>query len=132
MNSESNEETFGFTAVNEDGEAMHCTLMFTCRSPWTSGDVIVYTDGSTDEYGNTNIYASKLNPVVFSEGQQDAALDVEPLEEKDWEVVEVILGLMQGLVNAGYDESAIGKIVADSMNSGGIEYARELLHDLQS
>lgn len=103
--------------------------MFCCGKPWTSGDVIVYTDGSLDDEGNTRVFASKFNSDELVGDAEYTALSLEPLEERDWEAVELLLGLMQSLTIAGLGEEEMSVAVAKIMGRGP-EFAREALRSL--
>lgn len=117
---------FSFTAISEDGGELRCTALFYCGAPLTSGDVIVYTDGTIDEDGDTKVYASKINMESFTGDDEWASVELSPLEEGDWEVVEVLLGLFQSLAITGYSEEEIQDIAKELMNQG-IDYAQKFL-----
>lgn len=119
----------GFTAISEDGEVLQCTPMFCCGEPWTSGNVIVYTDGSLDDDGSTRVFASKFNPNDLVGNDEYAALSLEPLEERDWEAVELILKLMQGLTLAGLEKGEMSSIISIIMSQGP-EFARQTICSL--
>ena len=119
----------GFSAISEDGEILQCTPMFRCGKPWTSGDVIVYTDGSLDDEGNTRVFASKFNPDELVGDAEYAALSLEPLEEQDWEAVELILDLMQSLTLTGMEKDEMSGVIAEIM-SRGPEFVRKTIRSL--
>lgn len=123
------EGTTGFTAISEDGEVLQCTPMFCCGEPWTSGNVIVYTDGSRDDDGSTRVFASKFTPDDLIGDNEYAALSLEPLEERDWEAIELILNLMQGLTLAGLEKEEMNSVISEIM-SRGPEYAKQTISSL--
>lgn len=120
-------DSFEFLAVTNDGEILKCRCLFICGKPWTSGDVIVYTDNTQNEEGATRVYASRFNPDNLTEDNSDlVALEIAPLDEDDWETIEIILGLMQVLADAGWDEGTSSKAIGEIM-SHGRKFAKELL-----
>ena len=56
------EEKTNFTVVDENGIEVECEVLFTFDSEETNKSYIVYTDNTTDEEGNTKVYASIFNP----------------------------------------------------------------------
>ena len=74
-----------FKVINNEGEEVICNILFTFDSEETKKSYIVYTDNTTDESGNIQVYASIFNP-------DDSNTKLEPIEtEKEWKVIETIL-----------------------------------------
>ena len=51
-----------FKVINDEGKEVECEVLFTFESEETKKNYIVYTDNTTDEEGNTKVYASIYNP----------------------------------------------------------------------
>ena len=78
-----------FTIVNEEGKELECEVLFTFDSDETKKSYIVYTDNTTDEEGNTKVYASIYDPT----GQDES---LQPIEsDKEWKIIETILSSIQ-------------------------------------
>lgn len=78
-----------FKVINDKGEEVICHILFTFDSEETKKSYIVYTDDSTDEGGNTQVYASVFHP-------DDPNTKLEEIEtEKEWKVIETILETLQ-------------------------------------
>ena len=89
------EEKMTFKAVNGEGKEVECEVLFTFESDETKKNYIVYTDNTTDEDGNTKVYASIYNP-------NDEKSVLYPIEtEKEWKIVETILSELQAEVGKG-------------------------------
>ena len=129
--SRTGDSPFSFTAISEDGDKLRCTALFCCGAPLTSSDVIVYTDGTTDEDGDTKVYASKINMESFTGDDEWASVELSPLEEGDWEVIEVLLRLFQSLAIAGYNEEEIQDIASELMDQG-LDYVLRLLERMST
>ena len=72
--------------------------MFTFESDETNKNYIVYTDNTTDEEGNTKVYASIFNP-------DEENIDLIPIEtEKEWKIIETILNELQAEINGGNEQ----------------------------
>jgi len=83
-----------FTIINDEGKEIECEVLFTFDSDETKKSYIVYTDNSTDETGNTKVYAS-----IFDPSGNDKKLT--PIEsEKEWLVIENILASLQEKMDA--------------------------------
>lgn len=83
-----------FHAITPEGMLVECETLFTFESTETGRSYIVYTDNTTDEDGNTTVYASIYDPaaVEFNENSGLAALSLIPIETEDeWLIVEQIL-----------------------------------------
>jgi len=79
------EEKLTFKITGEDGKEIDCEALFTFEGKETGKNYIVYTDNTTDEEGNTKVYAS-----VYDPEKQDQNL--QPIEtEEEWKMVEEIL-----------------------------------------
>lgn len=79
-----NKETT-FTIIGDNGEEIKCEILFTYEDEKTKKDYIAYTDNTTDEEGNTKVYASIYNP----EEENPVLLPIE--SEEEWKIIEGIL-----------------------------------------
>lgn len=83
------EEKMTFKVINDEGKEVECEVLFTFESDETGKNYIVYTDNTTDEEGNTKVYAS-----IYTPDQDETKL--EPIEtEKEWKIIETILDELQ-------------------------------------
>lgn len=83
------DEKMTFTVQNEDGKEIECEVLFTFESEETNKNYMVYTDNTTDEEGNTKVYAS-----IYVPEQEPTVL--QPIEsDKEWKIIETILGELQ-------------------------------------
>jgi uncharacterized protein YrzB (UPF0473 family) len=78
-----------FTVVDEEGKEVQCEVLFTFDSDETGKHYIIYTDNTTDEEGNTKVYASTFDP----ENEKTALGAIE--SEKEWKIIETILDSLQ-------------------------------------
>lgn len=87
------EEKMTFTVTDDEGKNIECEALFTFESDETGKNYIVYTDNTTDEEGNTKVYASIYNP-----NEENTAL--QPIEtDKEWKLIETILEELQTEAN---------------------------------
>lgn len=83
------EEKMTFKVINDEGKEIECEVLFTFESDETGKNYIVYTDNTTDEVGNTKVYASIYNP-------NEEETKLEPIEtDKEWKIIETILDELQ-------------------------------------
>lgn len=83
------EEKNQFKLVDENGKETVYDVLFTFDSDETNKSYIVYTDNSTDDVGNIQVFAS-----IYYPGSDTSRLD--PIEtEKEWKVIETILNTIQ-------------------------------------
>ena len=83
------DEKMTFKVINDEGKEIECEVLFTFESEETNKNYIVYTDNTTDEEGNTKVYAS-----IYYPDQEETKL--EPIEtEKEWKIIESILDEIQ-------------------------------------
>jgi uncharacterized protein YrzB (UPF0473 family) len=83
------EEKMTFKVINDEGKEVECEVLFTFESDETKKNYIVYTDNTTDEEGNTKVYAS-----IYTPDQEETKL--EPIEtDKEWKIIETILEELQ-------------------------------------
>ena len=88
-----------FVVINEEGKEIKCEVLFTFDSDETKKSYIVYTDNTLDDEGNTKVYASTFDPK-----NDDTHLG--PIEtEKEWKIIEAILGSIQDEVDKANKES---------------------------
>ena len=83
------DEKMTFKVVDEKGNEIECEVLFTFDSTETNKSYIVYTDNTTDEEGNTKVYASTYNP--SEEELKLAAIET----DKEWKIIETILNELQ-------------------------------------
>ena len=82
-------ERMTFKVNDEFGQEIECEVLFTFESDETKKNYMVYTDNTTDEEGNTKVYAS-----VYTPGEETTNLL--PIEtEKEWKIIETILEEIQ-------------------------------------
>lgn len=83
------EEKLTFKITGEDGKDIECEALFTFEGKENGKNYIVYTDNTTDEEGNTKVYASIYDPEKEDQNLQ-------PIEtEEEWNMVETILDELQ-------------------------------------
>ncbi|MBQ9181430.1 MAG: DUF1292 domain-containing protein [Bacilli bacterium] len=83
------EEQMTFTVTDEDGKNVECEVLFTFESDETKKNYMVYTDNTTDEEGNTKVYASIYYP-------EEEGVRLDPIEtDKEWKIIETILDELQ-------------------------------------
>ena len=71
--------------IDKDGKEIEFEILFTFESDETNKNYMVYTDNTTDEEGNTKVYASVFNPNA-------EPLELLPVEtEREWKVIETII-----------------------------------------
>ena len=86
-----------FTIVKDNGEEVKCEILFTYEDEKTKKNYMAYTDNTTDEEGNTKVYASIFNP----EEENPVLLPIETDEE--WKLIE---GILTSLTNSEDDKEA--------------------------
>lgn len=70
------------TVVNENNEIMDVDVLFTFKNTATNTCYIVYTENTTDENGDTEVFASIFDP-------DDKTLALRPIEtEEEWALLE--------------------------------------------
>lgn len=90
---QNSEEVMTFKVMNDEGKEVECEVLFTFESEETKKNYIVYTDNTTDEEGNTKVYASIYNP-------NEAETKLLPIEtDKEWKIIETILEEIQAEAN---------------------------------
>ncbi len=78
-----------FKLVDENGKETIYDILFTFDSEETNKSYIVYTDNTTDDAGNIQVYAS-----IYYPGSETTKLD--PIEtDKEWKIIETILSTIQ-------------------------------------
>ncbi len=91
-----------FKVINDEGKEVECEVLFTFESDETKKNYMVYTDNTTDEEGNTKVYASIYNP----DEDETKLLPIET--DKEWKIIETILDELQneiqGNEGAGAEE----------------------------
>lgn len=85
-----------FTLIDEEGKEVVYDVLFTFDSEETNKSYIVYTDNSTDEEGNIQVYAS-----TYKKGE-GTSTKLDPIEtDKEWKIIETILNTIQETVKEG-------------------------------
>lgn len=80
-----NDEKMTFKAMNDSGQEVELEVLFTFESEETGKNYIVYTDNTTDEDGNTDVFASILESDVNENLLQ-------PIEsEEEWSMIETLI-----------------------------------------
>ena len=93
------EEQMKFKVIDENGNEIECEVLFTFESDETNKNYIVYTDNTTDESGNTKVYAS-----IYTPGSEN--LNLQPIEtDKEWKIIETILNELQDEVKSSMEDS---------------------------
>ena len=82
-------EKLTFNVIDDNGNNIECEILFTFESDETGKNYIVYTDNTTDEHGNTKVYASIFNP-----NEPDSKLTAIETE-KGWKIIQTILEELQ-------------------------------------
>ena len=93
------EEQMKFKVKDDQGNEIECEVLFTFESDETNKNYIVYTDNTTDEQGNTKVYAPIYTP--DSENLNLTAIET----EKEWKIIETILNELQEEVNSSMEGS---------------------------
>jgi len=89
-------EELTFKMVDENGKEKECEVLFTFESEETHKNYMVYTDNTTDEAGNTKVYASIFDP-------NDPNSKLLPIEtEQEWSIIKTILAEIQNEVRENY------------------------------
>lgn len=87
-----------FKILDENGKEKECEVLFTFESDETHKNYIVYTDNTSDESGNTKVFASVFNP-------DDPNSKLLPIEtEKEWSIIKTILSEIQNEVRENISE----------------------------
>ena len=93
------EEQMRFKVIDENGKEIECEVLFTFESDETNKNYIVYTDNTTDEGGNTKVYASIYTP-------DSENLNLQHIEtDKEWKIIETILNELQEEVKSSMEDS---------------------------
>lgn len=92
------EEKMNFTVIDDNGKEIECEVLFTFESDETKKNYIVYTDNTTDEAGNTKVYAS-----IYEPDQEDLKLTAIE-SEKEWKIVETILNELQESIKSEMED----------------------------
>lgn len=88
---------------NDKGEELVCDVLFTFDSDETGKSYIAYTDNTTDEAGNTKVYAN-----TYDKTGED--LKLTPLTtDKEWKIIDNILSSVIDMVKEQNDATDGGK-----------------------
>lgn len=82
-------ERMTFKVFDDAGKEIECEVLFTFESDETKKNYMVYTDNTTDEAGNTKVYASIYDP----NATETKLIPIET--EKEWKIIETILEELQ-------------------------------------
>lgn len=103
------EQGLEFTLVDADGETSEVETLFTFESEDTGKSYIAYTDGSTGDDGDINVYAAIYDPDAFDAAiAAGSPISLQEIETDDeWELVEDLMAEYNELEGAydGEDES---------------------------
>ena len=80
-----------FSSVNEEGEEVTYTGLFSFDNDNTGKRYVVYTDGSINDEGYTNIFASIIDPKVLETYDEPGSdgLELTPIDtDEEWQAVE--------------------------------------------
>lgn len=92
------EEQMKFKVIDDKGKEIECEVLFTFESDETGKNYIVYTDNTTDEQGNTKVYAS-----IYAPNEEN--LNLTAIEtEKEWKIIETILNELQEEVKSNMED----------------------------
>ena len=92
------EEQMKFKVIDDKGKEIEWEVLFTFESDETGKNYIVYTDNTTDEEGNTKVYASIYTP-------NEENLNLTAIEtEKEWKIIETILNELQEEVKSSMED----------------------------
>ena len=92
------EEQMKFKVIDDKEKEIECEVLFTFESDETGKNYIVYTDNTTDEQGNTKVYASIYTP-------NEENLNLTAIEtEKEWKIIETILNELQEEVKSNMED----------------------------
>ncbi len=89
------DERMTFKVFDDNGKEIECEVLFTFESDETNKNYMVYTDNTTDEEGNTKVYASIYDP----NATETKLIPIET--EKEWKIIETILEELQAKVAEG-------------------------------
>ena len=93
------EEQMKLKVIDDQGKEIECEVLFTFESDETGKNYIVYTDNTTDEEGNSKVYAS-----IYTPNQKN--LNLTAIEtEKEWKIIETILDELQEEVKTNMEDS---------------------------
>ncbi len=92
------EEKMTFKVFNDEGKEIECEVLFTFDSDETKKSYMVYTDNTTDDEGNTKVYASIYDP----KEENPKLLPIET--DKEWKIIETILEEIQKKVTEGDEQ----------------------------
>ena len=81
-----------FIITNNKGDELECEVLFTFENEKTNKNYIVYTDNTTDDNGQTKVYANIYDPT----GKDTSLVKVETDEE--WETIENILSSLNNKI----------------------------------
>ena len=96
------DEKMTFKVINDEGKEIECEVLFTFESEETNKNYIVYTDNTTDEEGNTKVYAS-----IYYPDQEETKL--EPIEtDAEWNKIQQILDVIQEQVRESMEGTENG------------------------
>lgn len=74
-----------FTIIKDEGKEIKCEILFTYENKETGVNYMAYTDNTTDDEGNTKVYAS-----IFDPNEENPILL--PIQtEEEWGIIERIL-----------------------------------------
>lgn len=90
-------EEMTFKMIDENGKEKECEVLFTFESDETHKNYMVYTDNTSDEAGNTRVFASIFDP----KNPNSKLLPIET--EEEWSIIKTILAEIQNEVRESYN-----------------------------
>ena len=96
-----------FTIVAEDGREVECEILFTFDNKENGKSYVVYVDGTTDENGVVQVYASVYDPT----GENTRLMPIET--EEEWEMIEELLASMEDGIGEGFDDDDFDTVIVD-------------------
>ena len=91
-------EKNSFTIIDEEGVEKSFDVLFTFDNDETNKSYIVYTDNTLDKDGKVQVYASIYDP-------NNEHSDLKEIKtEKEWKVIETILGSIEEEVRKAKEE----------------------------
>jgi len=117
-----------FTIIDSVGNEVLCEVLFTFQNSETEKNYIVFTDNTTDDVGNTKVYAN----IYYPDGTNTR---LDPLETEDeWTTIENILSSLQTSIsrNSVPIEEVISRIEANLNNIDEKEQNQNNLNTVSS
>ena len=79
-----------FKILDENGKVVECEMLYTFTNPDNNINYILYTDGTEDEGGQLEVYASRY----VLDGDNYILKEIE--DESEWDLVDEVLSVYLG------------------------------------